>query len=168
MKKLLGIVVLGFLLTGCFFDKSEKTIMNCADSSYSKTLVYIFDNNFYIDDIKLSLWIDGVTGSINMFQRKLIKFKKAGYSILEISTWAEELKTSKVHSSNKDVIDFLIKEKYRINKEQDDLLKLEVTDRLKDQLYEREFENCKKKRNKDSKTFDLKWEKPKFYKATFR
>ena len=40
--------------------------------------------------------------------------------------------------------------------------------RLKDQLYEREFENCKKKRNEDSKTFDLKWEKPKFYKATFR
>ncbi len=142
--------------------------MNCADSSYSKTLVYIFDNNFYIDDVKLSFLIDGVTGSINMFQRTLIKFKKAGYSILEISTWAEELKTSKVHSSNKGVIDFLIKEKNRINKEQDDLLKLEVTDRLKDQLYEREFKDCKKKRNKDSKTFDLKWEKPKFYKATFR
>ena len=79
-----------------------------------------------------------------MFQKKLIKFKKAGFSILEISTWAQELKTSEVNSSNKDVIDFLIKEKNRINKEQDDLLKLEVTDRLKDQLYEREFENCKK------------------------
>ena len=77
MKKLLGIVVLGFLLTGCFFDKSEKTIMNCADSSYSKTLVYIFDNNFYIDDIKLSLlidlWLDGVTGSLNVFQKKINK-----------------------------------------------------------------------------------------------
>ena len=74
MKKILGIVVLGLLLSGCFFDKSEKTIMNCADSSYSKTLVYIFDKNFYIDDVKLSFLIDGVTGSINMFQRTLIKF----------------------------------------------------------------------------------------------
>ena len=168
MKKILGVVFLGLLLTGCFFDKSEKAIINCADSSYSKILVNGFNRNFFVDDIKLSLWMDGVTGSIDMFQRELIEFKKAGFSILEISTWLEELKTSEVNSSNKDVIDFLIKEKNRINKEQDDLLKLEVTDRLKDQLYETMFEDCEKKRNEASKTFDLKWEKPKFYKATFR
>ena len=168
MKKLLGIVFLGLLLTGCFFDKSEKAIINCADSSYSKSLVNRFNSNFFVDDITLSLWMDGVTGSIDMFQRKLIEFKKAGFSIIEISTWAEELKTSEVNSSNKDVIDFLIKEKNRINKEQDDLLMLEVTDRLKDNLYEMMFMECEKERNEATKTFDLKWEKPKFYKATFR
>ena len=168
MKKILGVVVMVLFLSGCFFDKSEKAITNCADSSYSKSLVNRFNSNFFVDDIKLSLWIGGVTGSINMFQRKLIELKKAGFSILEILTWAEELKTSEVNSSNKDVIDFLIKEKNRINKEQDDLLMLEVTDRLKDNLYEMLFMECEKERNEATKTFDLKWEKPKFYRATFR
>ena len=168
MKKILGVAVMVLFLSGCFFDKSEKAIMNCANSSYSKTLVNSFYHNFYVNDIELSMWIDGMTGSLNVFQKKLIKFKKAGFSILEISTWAQELKTSEVNSSNKDVIDFLIKEKNRINKEQDDLLMLEVTDRLKDNLYEMLFMECEKERNEATKTFDLKWEKPKFYRATFR
>ena len=62
----------------------------------------------------------------------------------------------------------MINEKNKTNKKQDDLLKLEITDKLKDNLYEFGFEECKKKRNESSKIFDLKWEKPKFYRAVFR
>ena len=45
---------------------------------------------------------------------------------------------------------------------------LEITDKLKDNLYEFGFEQCEKKRNESSKIFDLKWEKSKFYRAEFR
>ena len=34
--------------------------------------------------------------------------------------------------------------------------------------YELEFIECEKERNEATKTFDLKWEKPKFYRAVFR
>ena len=162
------IIFLLFFFTGCFFDKSEKVILNCADSSYSKTLVDNFNRNFYIDSITLSMWIDGTFTPNNILSDKIIEFKKTGSSLSEINYWLRELKTSEVNSSNKDIIDFLIKEKNKVNKKQDDLLKLEITDKLKDNLYELEFMECEKERNEAIKTFDLKWEKPKFYRAVFR
>ena len=34
MKKLLGIVVLGLLLSGCFEDKTKKALEKCADQTF--------------------------------------------------------------------------------------------------------------------------------------
>ena len=167
MKKLF-LVILTLSLFGCFLEKADKTLLNCADSSYSENLVNNFNRNFFIDGITLSLWIDGTITPKNILSKKIIKLKKAGFSRVEIETWLDELKTSEVSSSNEDVINFLTQEKNKLNNQIDDLLNLEVTDKLKDNLYELGFEECEKKRNESSKIFDLKWEKPKFYQAEFR
>ena len=90
------------------------------------------------------------------------------FALSEINNWLQELKTSQVNNSNKDYINYLIKEKNKSNEKQDYLLKLKITEKLKDNIYEREFKNCEKQRNENTKTFDLKWEKPKFYRAEFR
>jgi len=170
MKKIFLIISMLFLF-GCFLDKAEKTLLNCADSSYSENLVNNFNRNFFIDDISLSLWMDknfGIFVPKDILSKEIIKLKKAGFSLAELNNWLNELKTSGISSTNKDIVDFLINEKNKTNKKQDDLLKLEITDKLKDNLYELGFEECEKKRNESSKIFDLKWEKPKFYRAEFR
>ena len=170
MKKIFLIISMLFLF-GCFLDKAEKTLLNCADSSYSENLVNNFNRNFFIDDISLSLWMDknfGIFVPKDILSKEIIKLKKAGFSLAELNNWLDELKTSGISSTNKDIVDFLINEKNKTNKKQDDLLKLEITDKLKDNLYEFGFEECEKKRNESSKIFDLKWEKPKFYRAEFR
>ena len=79
----------------------------------------------------LSMWINGTFTPNDILSDEIIEFKKAGSSLSEINYWLRELKTSEVNSSNKDIIDFLIKEKNKVNKKQDDLLKLEITDKLK-------------------------------------
>ena len=170
MKKIFLIISMLFLF-GCFLDKAEKTLLNCADSSYSENLVNNFNRNFFIDDISLSLWMDknfGIFVPKDILSKEIIKLKKAGFSLAELNNWLDELKTSGISSTNKDIVDFLINEKNKTNKKQDDLLKLEITDKLKDNLYELGFEECEKKRNESSKIFDLKWEKPKFYRAEYR
>jgi DNA-binding transcriptional MerR regulator len=170
MKKIFLIISMLFLF-GCFLDKAEKTLLNCADSSYSENLVNNFNRNFFIDGISLSLWMDknfGIFVPKDILSKEIIKLKKAGFSLAELNNWLDELKTSGISSTNKDIVDFLINEKNKTNKKQDDLLKLEITDKLKDNLYELGFKECEKKRNESSKIFDLKWEKPKFYRAEFR
>jgi len=170
MKKIFLIISMLFLF-GCFLDKAEKTLLNCADSSYSENLVNNFNRNFFIDGISLSLWMDknfGIFVPKDILSKEIIKLKKAGFSLAELNNWLDELKTSGISSTNKDIVDFLINEKNKTNKKQDDLLKLEITDKLKDNLYELGFEECEKKRNESSKIFDLKWEKPKFYRAEYR
>ena len=158
-------------LFGCFLEKAEKTLLNCADSSYSENLVNNFNRNFFIDGISLSLWMDESFGTFapkDILSKEIIKLKKAGFALSELNNWLDELKTSEINSTNEDIIDFLINEKNKTNKKQDDLLNLEITDKLKDNLYEFSFEQCEKKRNESIKIFDLKWEKPKFYTAVFR
>ena len=170
MKKIFLIISMLFLF-GCFLDKAEKTLLNCADSSYSETLVYNFNSKFFIDGISLSLWMDESFGPFapeDILSKEIIKLKKAGFALSEINNWLQELKTSQVNNSNKDYINYLIKEKNKSNEKQDYLLKLKITEKLKDNIYEREFKNCEKQRNENTKTFDLKWEKPKFYRAEFR
>ena len=167
MKKIFLIISMLFLF-GCFVDKAEKTLLNCADSSYSENLVNNFNRNFLIDGISLNLWINETITPKDILSKEIIKLKKAGFSLAELNNLLYELKTSEISSTNKDIVDFLINEKNKTNKEQDDLLKLEITDKLKDNLYEFGFEKCEKKRNESSKLFDLKWEKPKFYRAEFR
>ncbi|MDA8559533.1 hypothetical protein N9K62_01210 [Candidatus Pelagibacter bacterium] len=167
MKKIFLIISMLFLF-GCFLDKAEKTLLNCADSSYSENLVNNFNRNFLIDGISLNLWINETITPKDILSKEIIKLKKAGFSLAELNNWLDELKTSEINSTNEDIIDFLINEKNKTNKKQDDLLNLEITDKLKDNLYEFGFEQCEKKRNESSKIFDLKWEKSKFYRAEFR
>ena len=166
MKKILFIISLLFV-TGCFQDKAEKVITNCADSRFSKELVNRFDPVRNVHNV-----FDGWVVPKNIFGKKIATFKKAGFEKYEIILWAEDLNTVEKgtgnYDLNKDVIDFLLNEKNRINNELDKIFNSPVTDRLKNSLYEYNFKNCEKKRNETSKTFDLKWEKPQLLRVKFR
>ena len=163
MKTLLLTILFTLVLSGCLPDKSEKTIRNCADSEYSKSVVNSFNLQF---DTRIIY--EGWVIPKNVFQKNIITLKKADNTLGAVNEWAENLKTVEINDKNKIFIEFLVKEKNRINKMQDDFLKLEITDRLKDSIYERRFKKCEKERNEATKTFDLKWKKPKFYRAEFR
>ena len=163
MKKLLSILVLSLLLSGCLPDKSEKAIKNCADSDYSRAIVNRFMSDFKIETVYLGYEIPR-----NVFERNIKNLKQKDYTLGAVREWAESLKTAEINNKNKKIIEFLINEKDRINKIQDDLFEMEITDRLKNRLYEMKFKNCEKKRNEANKTFDLKWEKKKLYRAEFR
>ena len=141
------IIFLLFFIIGCSPDKADKTLLNCADSSYSENLVNNFDRNFLIDGISLNLWINETITPKDILSKEIIKLKKASFSLAELNNWLDELKTSEISSTNKDIVDFLINEKNKTNKKQDDLLKLEITDKLKDNLYVFGFEEFEKKRN---------------------
>ena len=50
MKKLLGIIVLGLLLTSCSEYMSRQKIENCADTKYSKEMAHPIQVYFYVTD----------------------------------------------------------------------------------------------------------------------
>ena len=75
MKKLLGIIVLGLLLTGCFKDKSEEAIKNCADTVWSTEMVEEYRTLFYVD--KVYAW--GLKPR-NIFDEMVLLQKKSWFS----------------------------------------------------------------------------------------
>ena len=70
MKKIFLIFLILFLF-GCFLDKAEKTLLNCADSSYSENLVNNFNRRFYIDNISLSM-LKGTFTPTDILSQKII------------------------------------------------------------------------------------------------
>ena len=70
MKKLLGIVVLGLLLGGCFQDKTKIALENCADAKYKRTYLsetrILFSNDKEIQSINKRI-------SQNKEKRKALK-----------------------------------------------------------------------------------------------
>ena len=163
MKKILGIVVLGLLLSGCFKDKSEEAIKNCADTVWSIATTEEFDKEFIIG------WVySWGSKPENIFDETVLTLKKAGFTYEEVHKWARDLKTVEVTDGNREVINHFIGTKNKINKSIDDHLKLSLTDRLQNEDYEKSFRSCEQVRKKANKTFDAKWQKPKIMKAEFR
>ncbi|MBT5900257.1 MAG: hypothetical protein HOH00_04675 [Candidatus Pelagibacter sp.] len=163
MKKLLEIVVLGLLLSGCLQDKSEKAIKNCADTEWSKNIVVTFEEEFMIGGVYL--WGQKPE---NILDEKVLILKQAGFQFEEIWEWSKGLKTAKIDDTNKEIINYFIKLKNETNKSQDDYLKLPLEDKLQDPNYEKMFVKCEQIRKKAIKTFDAKWKKPILVKAKFR
>ena len=164
MKKLFStIFVLGLLLTGCFKDKSEEAIKNCADTVWSKQMVKKYEPLFYIAKIyHLDL------KPKNIFDENVLLLKQAGFTYKEASDWAKGLATVDIDDGNRKVINFLTGEKNKINKSIVDHFKLPLSDRLQNRGYEEIFIKCERVRKKANKTFDAKWQKPKLRKVEFR
>ena len=163
MKKLLGIIVLGLLLTGCFKDKSEEAIKNCADTVWSTEMVEEYRTLFYVD--KVYAW--GLKPR-NIFDEEVLLLKQAGFPINEVKTWTSELKTTEITDTNREIINFFIGEKKKINNWIDEHFKLSLSDRLQRQEYEEIFIKCERVRLNASKTFDAKWQKADIKKVQFR
>ena len=163
MKKILFIISLLFV-TGCFQDKAEKAIMNCADSRFSRETVREFNRLSYIDRV-----FRGTQRPKNVFDKTVVELKNAGFKKNEIIVWYEDLKKGgEVNNANKEIIDFFINEKNKVNSYQDSVLKRSLTDKLQDDDYHLEFMMCEQSRQNATKTFDAKWKKSKLYRAKFR
>ena len=163
MKNLLSFLLLGILLTGCFKDKSEIAIKNCADTVWSKDQVKAYQSFFYIANIYTFN-----SSPKGIFEETLLDLKRAGFSYKEAQEWAYGLKTTEISDGNKEVINYFIEIKNNLNKFMDGHFKLPLSDRLQLQEYEEIFIKCEQVRKKASKTFDAKWQKPKIGKVQFR
>ena len=163
MKKIFLLIIITLLLTGCFKDKSEEAIKNCADTLWSITTTKEFDDKFMIG------WVYSFdTPTENIFDETVLKLKKAGFTYVEVHKWAQDLKTVEATDTNREFINHFIEIKNKINKSIDDHLKLSLTDRLQNEDYEKYFRSCEQVRKKANKTFDAKWQKPKIKKVEFR
>lgn len=164
MKKILFIISLLFV-TGCFQDKAEKAIMNCADSSFSRETVREFNRLSNFRRV-----FNGSKRPETAFEKRVVQLKNAGFKEYEIVIWYGELKEGKieVNNINKEVIDFFINEKNKANNYQDSILKLSLTDKLQDEDYHVAFMMCEISRKEATKTFDAKWKKSILVRAKFR
>ena len=163
MKNLLSFLLLGILLTGCFKDKSEEAIKNCADTVWSKATTEEFGkatNHGYVYS-----WNKIPS---NIFEETVLELKKAGADYEEVYDWVRGLDNAEITEGNREVINHFIEVKNKINKSIDDHLKLSLTDRLQNKDYEESFSSCEQVRKEASKTFDAKWQKPKIGKVQFR
>jgi len=153
MKKLLGIVVLGLLIS-CSKDVSEKTLTNCADNSYSENKATIW--TIYNKTIK-----KGIIS--NEFERHISIFKQAGFESYEINEWIVELVLDKEMDSYDGKELHAKQAKAAVKKIDDDIRKLtrqNLNSKMQNIEYEAVFYVCEKKRQLSPKTFDAKWKKP--------
>jgi len=163
MKKIILLITISLLLTGCFKDKSEIAIKNCADSDWSEYQVEKYGVLFYIDHIYT---MDDEPR--NIFDETLSDLKRAGVSYKEAQEWAYGLKTAEIEDGNRKVINFFIEEKKRFNNYMEEHFKLPLSDRLQTREYETAFSLCEQEQKEGSKTFDAKWQKAVIQKVYFR
>tara|TARA_Y100000389_G_C17226930_1_gene396150 strand:+ start:38 stop:529 length:492 start_codon:yes stop_codon:yes gene_type:complete len=163
MKKIFLLIIITLSLTGCFKDKSEEAIKNCADTIWSEPMLIEFDLSFQIDYIYT---MDYKTE--NIFDETILKLKLAGFTYEEVNDWAKELATTDINDANREIINYFIGEQKRLNNILDDHFKLPLSDRLQNRGYEKIFIKCERLRKKADKTFDAKWQKAKIKKVEFR
>ena len=133
MKKIFLLITITLLLTGCFKDKSEEAIKNCADTVWSIAITDEFEKEFIVG------WVyswDQKTE--NIFDESVLALKQGGFTYEETRQWAQELKTKET-DVNEEVINHFIEIRNKINKSIDDHLKLSLTDRLQNEDYEKPF-----------------------------
>ena len=165
-KKFRILLLLSFILvTGCFNDKAEVMIKNCADSRFSTELTDEYKSEF--QNIRFAHYDSFGTG--NIFRKRIFVLKEAGFTPEEIRDWVIKLKTSEINDTNNEVIDFIKKQTSNYNFTIDKVLKKEkLTENLQDEFYENIFRNCELERKGASKTFDAKWKKPIIERPVFR
>ena len=69
MKKILSIIVLGLLLSGCFHDPKEIALENCANSKFMEKYLhfekYINDNPLVVIGLDKSIAVGNIKASRN-------------------------------------------------------------------------------------------------------
>ena len=85
MKKLLGILVLGLLLTSCSEYMSRQKIENCADTEYSKDMAHPIQVYFYTTD----------KGHSNEFEETMLRMKYFEAPIDMIADYINDLLSEK-------------------------------------------------------------------------
>lgn len=164
MKKFLGIVVLGWLLSNCSVDKSVKSITNCADHYYSKNNKRSITSNF-------TELLYANKDPENSLEKKIVVLSRAGFSDLEILEWLSDLQNIKLPLKNKyeknlkgatiEEIKLAQKIPKENNKKMKKFISSNLNVKLENETYERYFMRCEFQRKETPKTFDSKWRRAK-------
>ena len=94
MKKILSIVVLGLLLSGCFHDPKEIALENCANSKFMEDYTsfdkYIVDNPLVVKGLDKSIAVGNIKASRNNVKNSkkiMMEFAEKNFNLNEDETY---------------------------------------------------------------------------------
>ena len=155
MKKLLGILVLGLLLTSCSEYMSKQKIENCADTKYSKEMAHPIHVYFYVTE-------EGHSGT--EFEETMFRMK---YSEVPIDMIYDEIanllsekdlsETTKKWSEG--AIDTFKRYNYEVKKFINSSVDKKVNKKITLLSYRSFFERCELEQKETPNTFNALWKK---------
>ena len=94
MKKILSIIVLGLLLSGCFHDPKEIALENCANSKFMEDYTYfdkyIVDNPLVVKGLDKSIVVGNIKASRNNVKNSkkiMMEFAEKNFNLNEDETY---------------------------------------------------------------------------------
>jgi len=94
MKKILSIVVLSLLLSGCFHDPKEIALENCANSKFMEDYTYfdkyIVDNPLVVKELDKSIAVSNIKASrlnIKNSKKTMMDFAEKNFNLSEDETY---------------------------------------------------------------------------------
>jgi len=153
MKKLLGIVVLGLLLTSCSEYSAEQKLKYCADTEYSKEMSRSLSLYLHLNSKRHAYKLD----MNNKFEEKFRILQDSGFPSEKIIDWISEniRDPEDAEKGFKDTIKRYDNEIKKFLKSSLNL-KLEKSPVIN---YKYLFSQCEKERKKMPITFDARWKK---------
>ena len=154
MKKLLGILVLGLLLTSCSEYMSKQKIENCADTEYSKEMAR---------PIQVFHYVTGI-GHSNEFELYLFIMRDAQFPKHTIyDSIADLLSKKDISESEKKRSDGAIDTFKRYNSDIKKFINLSVDKKVNNKIalisYRSFFERCELEQKETPNTFNALWKK---------
>ena len=95
MKKILLLITISLLLTGCFHDPKETALENCANSKFMEKYLhfekYINDNPLVVEELDKSIAVGNIKASrLNIKNSKeiMMEFAEKNFNLSEDETYA--------------------------------------------------------------------------------
>ena len=154
MKKLLGIIVLGLLLTSCSEYMSRQKIENCADTKYSKEMAHPIQVYFYVTD----------KGHSNEFELHMFIMRDSQVPIDMIYDSLVDLVSEKEISEStkkwsEGAIDTFKSYNYEVKKFINSSVDKKVNKKITLLSYRSFFERCELEQKEAPNTFNALWKK---------
>ena len=154
MKKLLGIIVLGLLLTSCSEYMSRQKIENCADTKYSKEMAHPIQVYFYVTD----------KGHSNEFELHMFIMRDSQVPIDMIYDSLVDLVSEKEISEStkkwsEGAIDTFKRYNYAVKKFINSSVDKKVNNKIGLISYRSFFERCELEQKEAPNTFNALWKK---------
>ena len=154
MKKILGIIVLGLLLTSCSEYMSRQKIENCADTKYSKEMAHPIQVYFYVTD----------KGHSNEFELHMFIMRDSQVPIDMIYDSLVDLVSEKEISEStkkwsEGAIDTFKRYNYAVKKFINSSVDKKVNNKITLLSYRSFFEKCELEQKEAPNTFNALWKK---------
>ena len=155
MKKLLGIIVLGLLLTSCSEYMSRQKIENCADTKYSKEMARPMHVYFYVTEEGHS----GTEFELNLFimRDSQVPIDMIYDSLVDLVSEKEISESTKKWSEG--AIDTFKRYNYEVKKFINSSVDKKVNNKIGLISYRSFFERCELEQKEAPNTFNALWKK---------